>query len=112
MTQSLDLLSAVDHHRPPKKAVAWRGDAVVTRANFYSRIASWSRLLDERPERDFSLYHSDALEFAAALFGAWQAGKTVYLPGDNLPGTCADLSARVGGFLGEFAAEWRPLAPP
>jgi acyl-CoA synthetase (AMP-forming)/AMP-acid ligase II len=112
MPQSLDLLSAVDHHRAPEQAVAWRGDAMVTRASFYSRIAGWSQSLSQNSERIFALYHSDALEFAAALFGAWQTGKTVYLPGDNLPGTCADLSARVDGFLGEFAAEWRPQTAP
>jgi acyl-coenzyme A synthetase/AMP-(fatty) acid ligase len=46
------------------------------------------------------------------LFGAWQAGKTIYLPGDKLPGTCADLRRSVDGFLGEFAPEWAPIAPP
>src|SRR5690606_19115132 len=41
----------------------------------------------------------------------WQAGKTIYLPGDNLPGTCAALSQSVDGFLGEFAAPWGPQTP-
>jgi len=108
----LDLLSVLDHRRAPEQAVAWRGDALVTRASFHGRIASWSRLLNEKSENAFALYHSDALEFAATLFGAWQAGKTIFLPGDNLPGTSADLRTRVGGFLGEFAAEWRPLTAP
>ena len=53
----------------------------------------------------------DGLEFAGALFGAWQAGKTIFLPGDNLPATCVALSQSVGGFLGQFAAEWSPAVP-
>ena len=112
MAQSLDLLSAVDCQRGPEQTVARRGDVLVTRAGFHGRIGGWSRLLEQTTENAFALYHSDALEFAAALFGAWQAGKTIFLPGDNLSGTCADLSTRVGGFLGEFSAEWRPLTAP
>ena len=112
MPQSLDLRSAVDHHRAPEQAVARRGDAMVTRASFYRCIADWAQSLRQNSERVFALYHSDALEFAAALFGAWQAGKTVYLPGDNLPGTCAELSTKVDGFLGQFAAQWRPQTEP
>jgi acyl-CoA synthetase (AMP-forming)/AMP-acid ligase II len=51
----------------------------------------------------------NAIEFASALFGAWHAGKVVYLPGDNLPGTCARLCAEVNGFLGEFTVECSPI---
>jgi acyl-CoA synthetase (AMP-forming)/AMP-acid ligase II len=51
----------------------------------------------------------NAIEFASALFGAWHAGKVVYLPGDNLPGTCAQLRAEVNGFLGEFTVECSPI---
>jgi acyl-CoA synthetase (AMP-forming)/AMP-acid ligase II len=36
----------------------------------------------------FALFHQDTLHFAAAMFGAWLAGKTVYLPSDTLPATC------------------------
>ena len=39
--------------------------------------------------------------FAAALFGAWHAGKTVYLCGDNLPATVARLRREVDGFAGD-----------
>jgi 3-hydroxymyristoyl/3-hydroxydecanoyl-(acyl carrier protein) dehydratase len=51
----------------------------------------------------------NAIEFASALFGAWHAGKVVYLPGDNLPETCARLRAEVNGFLGEFTVECSPI---
>jgi acyl-CoA synthetase (AMP-forming)/AMP-acid ligase II len=51
----------------------------------------------------------NTIEFASALFGAWHAGKVVYLPGDNLPGTCARLRAEVNGFLGEFTVECSPI---
>ena len=70
------------------------------------------RSAKEIPGQTFALFHNDAIEFAATLFGAWQAGKTIVLPGENLPGTCAALRASVAGFLGEFAREWRPVAVP
>ena len=53
-------------------------------------------------------FEPDGAEFAAALFGAWYARKTVYLPADALPATCRALAARevvfAGGFPAEFAA--------
>ncbi len=59
-----------------------------------------------------ALFQPDGAEFAAALIGAWHAGKTVYLPGDTLPGTCRALAQRVATFAGEFPREFAPLASP
>ena len=112
MAQPLNLLSAVAVDRASDEAVARRGGRALSRGELYARIAAWSRLLGAAPGRAFALFHSDAVEFAAALFGAWQARKTIFLPGDNLPGTCGDLSAHVAGFLGEFAGEWQPVTAP
>ena len=69
-------------------------------------------MLAARPGRHFALFIEDSLEFAAALLGAWQAGKTVWLTADALPASCAALRARVEGFLGDFPADCAPLAPP
>jgi acyl-CoA synthetase (AMP-forming)/AMP-acid ligase II len=112
MAQPLNLLSAVDAGRAADDAVAWRGGAAFSRGEFYGRIAAWSHLLGATAGSAFALFHSDAIEFAAALFGAWRVRKRIFLPGDNLPGTCAGLSSSVAGFLGEFAGEWRPLTAP
>jgi hypothetical protein len=46
------------------------------------------------PRSDIALYHDDSLEFAAALLGAWLAGKTVWLVADTLPASCARWPAR------------------
>ena len=112
MAQPLNLLSAVDVGRASDEAVARRGGRALSRGEFYARIAAWSRVLGATPGNAFALYHSDAFEFAAALFGAWQARKTIFLPGDNLPGTSGNLSACVAGFLGEFAGKWQPVTVP
>src|SRR5262249_17846917 len=76
------------------------------------RVAAWRGLLARLSGQRFALYLNDSLEFASALFGAWQAGKTVFLPGDKLPATCAGLRQSVDGYLGEFEADWEPLSPP
>lgn len=112
MAQPLNLLNALSANRSADRVIAWRSGAPITWRAFVARVEAWSRLLTETPGRDFALFHNDAIEFAAVLFGAWQAGKTIVLPGENLPGTCAALRGSVAGFLGEFAIEWRPLTLP
>jgi acyl-coenzyme A synthetase/AMP-(fatty) acid ligase len=112
MAQAFNLLSTLNAGRSADETVAWRGGAAVSWGAFRTRVGAWSGLFSKTPGESFALFHSDALEFAAALFGAWQARKTIYLPGDNLPATCAALRASVAGFLGEFASEWRPQAAP
>ncbi len=75
-------------------------------------MREWRSVLAARPGRDYALYIEDSLEFAAALLGAWQACKTVWLTADALPASCAALRARVDGFLGDFPADCAPLTAP
>jgi acyl-CoA synthetase (AMP-forming)/AMP-acid ligase II len=112
MAHPLNLLSTLNASRSTDQVIAWRDGAAVSWGAFHARVADWSVLLGESPGDAFALLHHDAVEYAAALFGAWQARKTVFLPGDNLPGTCAGLRANVAGFLGEFDAEWQPKTAP
>ena len=113
MAHPLNLLSMLNASRPADQVIAWRSGAAVSWGAFLARVAVWSDLLGATPGNAFALFHHDAIEFAATLFGAWLARKKVILPGDNLPGTCAGLRANVAGFLGEFTAEWQPKeAPP
>ena len=55
-------------------------------------------------------YRMHAVAFAAALFGAWHAGKRVFLAADNLPATLQALQPLVSGFAGDVSADYRPLA--
>jgi acyl-coenzyme A synthetase/AMP-(fatty) acid ligase len=113
MVQPLNLLSTINDDRPSDETIAWRGGGAISWGAFQARVAAWSGLLSETPGDAFALFHHDAIEFAAALFGAWLVRKAVFLPGDNLPATCAGLRANVTGFLGEFNSEWLPKkAPP
>jgi acyl-coenzyme A synthetase/AMP-(fatty) acid ligase len=111
MLKSEDMLNLLTAPRPPGSTVAWRGGKSVSREEFLARIRAWGALLCAESGQRFALYIDDAIEFAAALFGAWYNGKMIYLPGDRLPGTCGDLRQNVDGYLGEFAPEWQPMVP-
>ena len=111
MSETLDMLSLLSSARSSCRAVAWRRGNTVSYEEFGTRARAWRSLLKRTHGQAFALYHGDGVEFAAALFGAWHAGKTIYLPGDNLPGTCANLRTRVDGYLGEFDSAWAPMLP-
>ena len=98
--------------RPAGDVVGWRGSEPVGCGAFVARMLAWQATLSAQPGRHFALYFEDSLEFAAALLGAWQAGKTAWLSADALPASCAALGAHVDGFIGEFPVEYAPLAAP
>ena len=85
MAEALDMLSVAVTPRPLSQIIAWRRQRSVSYGEFLDRTRAWQRLLTRTSGQTFALSISDAAEFAAALFGAWQARKTIYLPGDRLP---------------------------
>ncbi len=94
---------------PSPRPVASRHGEYVDEQAFRQRAAAWMATFSLVDGQAVALYQTDGLEFAAALLGAWQAGKTVWLPGDALPATCRQLAAQVSAFAGEFPAGYRPL---
>jgi acyl-CoA synthetase (AMP-forming)/AMP-acid ligase II/3-hydroxymyristoyl/3-hydroxydecanoyl-(acyl carrier protein) dehydratase len=109
--QPLDMLQLPYAGCAAELTVAYRDGGAVSNRTFRSRTAAWQRLLAGAPGRKFALFLNDCVDFSCALYGAWLAGKTVYLPGDTLSATCAALSTEVDGFLGDFDSAWRPLTP-
>lgn len=106
-----NLLPALAAHDPSAPA-GWRDGAPVTRGALARQACGWAALLDAQPGRHFALYLDDSLEFAAALLGAWQAGKTVWLTADTVEASCAALAGAVDGFIGAFPAALAPLKFP
>ncbi|WP_028104961.1 AMP-binding protein [Pseudoduganella violaceinigra] len=98
--------------RPAGALAGWRGTQAVSCAALAQRMRDWQLALAAHAGRNFALYLEDSLEFAAALLGAWQAGKTIWLSADALPASCGALRARVDGFIGLFPADCAPLAAP
>jgi acyl-CoA synthetase (AMP-forming)/AMP-acid ligase II len=111
MPDAVELLKLLSLARPPGYIVARRSGSDVSSAEFLDRVCAWHNLLVGDARKSFALFMEDGLEFASALFGAWQAGKTIFLPGDNLPATCVALRQAVDGFFGHFAAEWSSAVP-
>src|SRR5262245_21549737 len=106
MSELLDMLAMPTTARRSGHVIGWRFGKSVGYEEFLARVRAWHARLSRTSGQAFALYLSDSVEFASALFGAWEAGKTIYLPGDTLPGTCASLRETVHGYLGEFASEW------
>ena len=93
----------------PGHVVALRDGAVLTTADFAAAVAAWRDALAPLAGARWALYLEDSFDFAAALFGAWHAGKTVVVPGDMQADTVARLRAGTDGFLGELPGS---IAPP
>ena len=85
--------------------------AVLDHAGLHAQVERWRAAFAAAPGRDWALYLDDTLAFAAALFGAWYAGKRVFLGADNLPGTLQALQPHVNGFAGDIDPAWHPLQP-
>ena len=81
------------------------------RAAWLQRVHAWQLALEPMAGCDIALAHDDAFEFSAALFGAWQAGATPWLPADSLPATLDRLRAAGLVFAGELPNGLQPATP-
>lgn len=97
--------------RAPEFVVANGPDGPLSFADFSLQVAGWQAAFAARPGQRFALFFNHGIDFAAALLGAWHAGKCVYLPGDALPATLQRLSLETDGFAGDLPAVCQPLTP-
>ena len=111
MSEPLGNLYATLAARAADSVIGWRHGAALCNAEFLQRIVAWHGLLQHRAGKNYALYLDDSIEFGAALIGAWQAGKTVWLTADTLDASIESLKDSVDGFLGEFPPECAPLTP-
>ncbi|MFG6441906.1 AMP-binding protein [Roseateles sp. LKC17W] len=88
---------------PPPAVLGWRQREPVTGADWLAEAGRWQAAFAAQPGQRFALYFHDSLSFAAALFGAWQAGKQAWLPGDLTAASRQALRTRVDGFAGDVA---------
>jgi len=95
----------------PGRAVALVAGKPWDHVAFRAQAAGWRAAFAAQPAERFALYFNEVAAFLPALYGAWHAGKTVYLCADALPETLARLRVEVQGFAGEFPADCAPLAP-
>ncbi len=105
MPEFIALSALLAQGRASAHPVALRGGASVPFADFAGQAAAWRAAFAAHAGRRFALYFEDSLDFACAAFGAWHAGKCVYLPADVLPATLARLRTEVDGFAGDVHGE-------
>lgn len=94
--------------------VGWRDGRALLQPAWRAEVAGWAAAFAQLPGQHVALHFEDSLHAAAALFGAWHAGKTVWWPGDALPETAARLAERVQAFAGDWptrADAVRAVAP-
>jgi acyl-coenzyme A synthetase/AMP-(fatty) acid ligase/3-hydroxymyristoyl/3-hydroxydecanoyl-(acyl carrier protein) dehydratase len=87
--------------------VGWQGQTAITREMFAQKVIAWHTTISQVPQHKIALYLSDSIEFAAALFAAWHACKTVVLSADILENSCRTLSKEVDVFIGEFPEQYK-----
>jgi acyl-CoA synthetase (AMP-forming)/AMP-acid ligase II len=99
--------------RDGAQPIALAADArSISGADFLARAGAWRGAFEAAQGQRFALHLEDSIAFAAALFGAWHAGKTVFLPADSVPSTLASIAGRIDGFAGAFAGALQPRSNP
>jgi acyl-CoA synthetase (AMP-forming)/AMP-acid ligase II/3-hydroxymyristoyl/3-hydroxydecanoyl-(acyl carrier protein) dehydratase len=91
--------------RADQHATAFRGATRIDFCTFVQDVAAWQAGFAAQSGTRFALYFHDSYTFATAIFGAWHANKTVYLPGDVLPASLGGLRPLVDGFAGDIPGE-------
>jgi acyl-coenzyme A synthetase/AMP-(fatty) acid ligase/3-hydroxymyristoyl/3-hydroxydecanoyl-(acyl carrier protein) dehydratase len=87
--------------------IGWQAQTPITREMFTQKVAAWHATINQIHQHKIALYLSDSIEFAAALFAAWHAHKTVVLTADTLENNCRNLAKEVDVFIGEFPDQYR-----
>jgi acyl-coenzyme A synthetase/AMP-(fatty) acid ligase len=94
------------------RPVAWREGCTVGRAEWLRAVGCWQSAFEAQAGDRVGLYLDDPLQFSAALYGAWHAGKTVVVPGDAQPATVQRLRSQADAFAGDLPQGVQPAAQP
>lgn len=108
MVEQQGLACVMTRRQAATEVVAWAGGQARTRADFMRDVAAWAWALERCAGSRVALFAADSYVFAAALMGAWQAGKTVVLPGDMQPQTLRRLQAAADCSAGDLPGGVRP----
>lgn len=108
MSEWLALTEVASRPGMAERPVAWRGGELITRARFLADVRAWQAAFAAQAGLRVALYFDDGYEFATALYGAWHAGKEVYLPGDAQPATLQRLLPVVDACAGALPGAVQP----
>jgi len=72
--------------------VAYHAGQYYSAGQFTDTVKLWADKLQAQPSQLYALYTKDAYPFAVLLFALLYAGKQIWIPGNNRPGTAEQLS--------------------
>ncbi len=91
---------------------AWNADRGLSGAHFLSRVNAWHAQLTLTVGSRIALFHSDALEFLAAMYAAYLRDLVVVVAADTLGANMQRLVHEVQAFVGEFGERTQVSTPP
>jgi acyl-CoA synthetase (AMP-forming)/AMP-acid ligase II len=123
----LDNLLPLSHclitQRLTNAPVAYHAGHYYSAEQFANAVKFWVDKLEAQPFQRYALYTEDAYPFAVLLFALLHAGKQIWIPGNNRPGTAEQLAEECQ-LLGDWqagecfdyalqaqASSTRPLSP-
>jgi len=86
----------------PDRVFALSAESHLTWAQWQTKVQDWAWTLSQLDADRVGLYFDDAVALAAALWGAWHAGKTPCLLADALPASLQRLAAQNLALAGDF----------
>lgn len=87
--------------------VAYHAGQYYDAGQFRAAAGYWINRLRAQPFKSYALYSADAYPFAVMLLALFHAGKDVWIPGNNCPGTATQLRQLDCQLLGD----WQPTEP-
>jgi len=88
----LPLSHCVTARRPADTPLAYHAGQVYSSGQFINAVEYWVGKLQAQPYSHYALYAEDAYPFAVLLFALLHAGKQIWIPGNNRPGTAGQLA--------------------
>lgn len=96
--------------RAPSHGMAQVRGELLTHAQWTQSVQRWCTAFSQVQGDEIGLYFDDPVAFAAALWGAWHAGKTPVLASDLQPHNVAQLQSMVQACAGSLPQAVQPAS--
>lgn len=100
MSEQVPLAYLLDPSRDPHTVVAYERGQPVRLKELDHRARAWHAAFAQAPGHRYVLHSLSALDFVAALLGAWHAGKRALVPSDLQVTSIAASGMAIDGFVG------------
>ncbi|MDD5578978.1 MAG: AMP-binding protein [Methylobacter sp.] len=98
----IPLSHCVTANRQDNLPVAFHSGHYYYADKFYAAVRHWVNRLQSEPFPRYALYTEAAYPFAVMLFALFHAGKEVWIPGNNRPGTAQQLQQQKCRLIGDW----------